>query len=108
MCIDDYQQQYTVCARGVPNHAWSNRGLIMSEQQETTSVAETGEYIDKLKIFEATETDRTLYAKGHEIIIFHPKKKKEQWRYRPESEEKIIVLAGYAVRAVKTWVAWSQ
>jgi len=80
----------------------------MSEQQETTSVAETGEYIDKLKIFEATETDRTLYAKGHEIIIFHPKKKKEQWRYRPESEEKIIVLAGYAVRAVKTWVAWSQ
>jgi len=81
----------------------------MSEQvqQEAISVAETGVYIDKIKIFEATETDRTLYAKGHEIIVFHPKDK-TNLRYRPGKEEKISVPAGYAVRAVKTWVAWSQ
>lgn len=79
----------------------------MSEQQETTSIAETGVYIDKFKIFEATDTDRTLYAKGHEIIIFHPKDKKE-FRYRPQKEEKISVPAGYAIRAVKTWVQGAQ
>ena len=70
-------------------------------------VAETGIYIDKIRIFDATETDRILYAKGHEIIIFHPKDKKD-FRYRPEREEKISVPAGYAVRAVKAWVAWNQ
>ena len=75
-------------------------------QQEATSVAETGDYVDKLKIFKATDADRTLYAKGDEVIIYHPKNKKEQWRYRPETEKKLTVPAGYAVRVAKAWVAW--
>ena len=65
--------------------------------QEATLIAKTGVYIDKLKVFKATETDRILYAKGHEIIIFHPKNKEEQWRYQLEPEEKISVAARYAV-----------
>jgi len=85
-----------------------NSGLIMSEQQETPSQAETGVYIDKIQIFEPTGTDRFLYAKGHEIVVFHPKDKKKQWRYRPEKDEKISVPAGYAVRAVRTWLLWAQ
>lgn len=80
----------------------------MAEQvQENSSIAETGVYIDKIEIFEATKTDRTLYAKGHEIIIYHPKDKTD-FRYRPQREEKISVPAGYMVRAVKAWVAWKE
>ena len=70
-------------------------------------VAETGIYIDKIRIFDATETDRILYAKGHEIIIFYPKDKKD-FRYRLEREEKISVPARYVVHVVKAWVAWNQ
>jgi hypothetical protein len=76
-------------------------------QQENPSIAETGVYVDKIRIFDATGADRVLYAKGHEIIIYHSADKKD-FRYRPEKEEKITVPAGYAVRAVKAWVAWSQ
>lgn len=79
----------------------------MSER-ETTSIAETGVYIDKIKIFEASGTDRTLYAKGHEIIVFHPEDEKKQSRYRLGQEEKVSVPAGYKVRAEKVWMAWSQ
>jgi hypothetical protein len=75
-------------------------------RQETTSVAESGIYVDKLKIFEATEADRTLHIKGDEVIIYHPKNKKEQRRYNPRTEMKLTVPAGYAVRVVKAWVAW--
>lgn len=63
--------------------------------------------MDKIRIFDAAVADRVIYAKGHEIIIYHPADKKD-FRYRPEREEKIIVPAGYAVRAVKAWVAWSR
>lgn len=79
----------------------------MSEQQEIPS-AETGVYIEKIQIFEPTDTDRILYAKGHEIVVFHPKDKKKQSRHRPETDEKITVPAGYSVRAVRAWLLWAQ
>jgi hypothetical protein len=39
-------------------------------QQENPSIAETGVYVDKIRIFDATSADRVLYAKGHEIILY--------------------------------------
>lgn len=72
-------------------------------------MAETGVYIDKIQVFEATDTERIIYAKGREIVVYHPKdKKKKQFRFRPEKEEKIIVPAGYNVRARETWLLWFQ
>lgn len=76
--------------------------------QGTASIAETGAYVDKLSVFEPTGSDRVLHAKGREVIVFHPKNKKEQRRYRPEKDTQITVPAGYAVRVVKAWVAWSS
>jgi len=79
----------------------------MSEQG-TASIAETGVYVDKLSVFEPKDADRVLHAKGREVFVFHPKNKKEQRQYRPEKEAPITVPAGYAVRVVKAWVAWSS
>jgi phage-related protein len=70
-------------------------------QQEATSVAESGDYVDKLTIFEATAADRTLYVKGDEVIIYHPTNKKKQQLYKPKAEMKLTVPAGYAVCVVK-------
>lgn len=80
----------------------------MSAEQEAASVAELGDHIEKLKIFEATNADRTLYVKGDEVIIYHPTNKKKQTTYNPKTGMKLTVLVGYMVRVVKAWVAWGE
>lgn len=73
---------------------------------QTTSKAETGDY-HKFAFLDAQNRDRTVYAKGRGIVVFHPLKLKseDQQSYNPEQETAITVPKDYKVRVVEAWVA---